>query len=66
MNLGSEDKISLLVTFIEQFVTQSKLSLIFTKILMFPHKTIYIYNNSYNAYKKADGNSKFIRTKLNP
>ena len=65
MNLETEGKISLLVTFIQRFVTQSKLSLIFTKTLLFPHKTAYFSNNSHNAYKNADGNSKFNITKLN-
>ena len=41
MNLESEDKMSLLVTFIQRFVTQSKLSQIFTKTLLFPHTTTY-------------------------
>ena len=66
MNLETEGKISLLVTVIQRFVTQSKLSLIFTKTLLFPHKTVYISNNSYNAYKNADGQSKFNITNLNP
>ena len=66
MNLETEGKISLLVTFIQRFVTQSKLSLIFTKTLLFPHKTAYFSNNSHNAYKNADGNSNFNLTKLNP
>ena len=64
MNLESEDKMSLFVTFIQQFVTQSKLSLIFTKTLLFPHKTTYFSNNLHDAYKNADGNSKFNITKL--
>ena len=66
MNLEIEGKISLLVTFIQRFVTQNKLSLIFTKALLFPHKTAYFSHNSHNAYKNADGNSKFNTTKLNP
>ena len=66
MNLEIEGKISLLVTFIQRFVTQSKLSLIFTKTLLFPHKTAYFSNNSHNVYKNADDNSKFNITKLNP
>ena len=41
MNLESEDKMSLLVTFIQRFVIQSKLSQIFTKTLLLPHKTTY-------------------------
>ena len=66
MNLETEGKISLLVAFIQRFVTQSKLSLIFTEILLFPHKAAYFSNNLHDAYKNADGNSKFNITKLNP
>ena len=66
MNLEIEGKISLLVTFIQRFDTQSKLTLIFTKTILFPHKTAYFSKNSHNAYKNADGNSKFNITKLNP
>ena len=55
----------LLVTFIQRFVTETKLSLIFSKTLLFPHKTAYFLNNSHNAYKNADSNSKFNITKLN-
>ena len=66
MNLEIEGKISLLVTFIQRFVTQSKLSLIFTKTLLFPHTTAYFSNNSHNVYKNADDNTKFNITKLNP
>ena len=29
-------------------------------LLLFPHKTAYSSNNSHNAYKNADSNSKFI------
>ena len=65
MNLETEDKISLLLTFIQRFATQSKLSLIFTKTLLFSHKTAYFSNNSHNAYENADGDSKFNITKLN-
>ena len=50
----------------QQFVTQSQLSLIFTKTLLFPHKTVYFSNNSNTAYKNADGNSTFIITNLSP
>ena len=66
LNLETEGKISLVVTSIQRFVTQSKLSLIFSKMLLFPHKTAYFSNNSHDAYKNADGNSKFNITKLNP
>ena len=55
-NLKIEGKINLLVTFIKRFVTQSKLSVVFTKALLFPHKTAYFSNNSHNTYK--NGNSK--------
>ena len=65
MNLEIEGKISLLVTFIQRFDTQSKLTLIFTKTILFPHKTAYFSNKSYKAYKNAGGNSKFNVTKLN-
>ena len=57
MNLETEGKINLLVTFIQRFVTQSKLSLIFTKTLYFHIK--------HDALKNAD-NPKFHITKLNP
>ena len=30
------------------------------RLLLFPHKTTYFSNNSHNAYKNVDGNSKFI------
>ena len=66
MNLEIEGKIILLITFIKQFVAESKLSLIFTIALLFPHKTAYFLNNSYKAYKNAAGNSKFNTTELNP
>ena len=59
MNLKIEGKISLLVTFIQRFVTQSKLSLIFTKTLLLTDKRAYFSNNLHNAYKNADGNPKF-------
>ena len=65
MNLEIEGKIILLVTFIQRFVTETKLSLIFSKTLLFPHKTAYFLNNSHNAYKNTDSNSKFNITKLN-
>ena len=66
MNLEIEGKISLLVAFIQRFVTQSKLSLIFTNTLIFLQKTAYFSNNPHNAYKNADGNSEFKINKLNP
>ena len=64
--LETEGKVSLLVTFIQQFVAKSKVSLIFTKTLLFLHKTTYFLNNSYDAYNNANGNSEFNITKLNP
>ena len=41
----TEGKAYLLVTFIQRFVTKSKLSLIFTETLLFPHKTAYFLND---------------------
>ena len=41
LNLEIEGKVSLLVTFIQRFVTQSKLSIIFIETLLSPHKTAY-------------------------
>ena len=66
LNLETEGKISLRVTFIQRFVTQSKLYLIFTKTLLFPRKTAYFLKKSHKTYKNADVNSKFNVTKLNP
>ena len=63
MNLSTEGKISLLIAFIQRFVTQSKLSL---KNAIFLHKTDYFSNNGNDAYKNADGNSKFQIIKWNP
>ena len=64
MNLEIDGKVSLLVTFIQGFVTQSKLSLIFTKTLLLTHKKAYFSNNLHNAHKNADGNSKLNLLKL--
>ena len=66
MNLQIEGKISLLVTFILRFVTQSKLSLIFSRALLFQDKAACFSNNSHDAYKNVCGNSKLDITKLNP
>ena len=66
MNLETEGEISLLVTVIQPFGTQSKLCPIFSKALLFPHKTAYFWNSSHDTYKKADDNSKINITKLNP
>ena len=60
MNLESEGKISLLVPFIQRFLTQSKLSLIFTKTLLLPNKTANFLNNLHDAYKNADGKSQSL------
>ena len=43
--LVTEGKIVLLVTFIQWFVTQSKISLMFTETLLFAHKTAYFLND---------------------
>ena len=51
MNLEIEGKISLSVTFIQRFFTQSKLPLIFTKTLSFPRKTAKLNTDNY-FYKK--------------
>ena len=59
-------QISLLVTFIKRFVRQSQQSLFFTKTFLFPHKTAYFLNNSQNAHKNTDDNSKFYTINLNP
>ena len=54
LTLENEDKIDLLVTFIQWFVTQSKLYLIFTEALLFLHKTAYFFNDRHGSYKNAD------------
>ena len=64
MNPETEGKDSLLVTFIQRFVTQSKLSLNFTETPLFPPKTAYFLNNLHDAYKNADCNSKFNTVEL--
>ena len=56
--LETEGKINLLVTFVQWFVTQSKLSLIFTQMLLFPYKTAYFWMTD-----TIHGNSKFYITK---
>ena len=66
MNLETEGRISFVVTFIQRFVTQSKLSLIFTETLLFSQKLACFSNNLHDACQNADGNSKFNVTKLNP
>ena len=62
--LETEGKIYFLVTFMQRFVTQSKLHLIFTETLLFPHKTAYFLNDQHESYKNVDVNSKPYRTKL--
>ena len=52
----TEGKAYLLVTFTQRFVTKSKLSLIFTETLLFPHKTTYL-NDQHDLYENADCNS---------
>ena len=66
LNLETESKINLLVTFTQWFVTHNNLSLVFTKTLLFQHKTSYFSNESHDSYKNADVNSKFHITKLIP
>ena len=51
--LTCQRKIYLPVTFIQRFDTQSKMSLIFTETLLFPHKTAYFLNDRYDSYKNA-------------
>ena len=43
--LETEGKINLLVTLIQWFLTQGKQSLILTKTLFFPHKTVNFLND---------------------
>ena len=62
MNLETEGKINLLIIFIQRFVAQSKLSLIFTKTLYFPIKQ-HIFRITH--MKNAD-DSRLHITKLNP
>ena len=62
--METEGKISLIVTFIQWFVKQSRLYLNFIKTLLFPHKRPYFSNNSYDLYKNADGNLKFWQHKI--
>ena len=52
--LEKEDKTYLLVTFIEQLVTKSKLSLIFTETLLFQHKAAHFMNDRHDSCKNAD------------
>ena len=66
MNLETVGKICLPITFIQHFPTQSKLSLIFSKTLLFPNKIAYFSNNSDDANENAGGNSKFNISTLNP
>ena len=51
LNLETESKINLLVFFKQRFVTESKLSLIFTKTLLFSHKAGDFLNDSHDSTK---------------
>ena len=64
--LKIEGKNYLLITFMQRLVTHSKLSLIFTETLLFPHKTAYFLNDRHELYKykNAYGNSKSSISKL--
>ena len=64
LNVETEGKINLLVTLIQWFVTQRKLSLIFAKTLLLPHKRASLLNDSHDSYKSADGNSKLHITRV--
>ena len=64
MNLEIEDKITLVVTFIQRFVSQSKLSLIFNKsAIFFLHETDYFWDNSlaHTLIQMAIQSSKELR-----
>ena len=52
LNLETKGKINLLVIFLERLVTQSKLSLIFTKTLLIPQKTTNFFWMTLMTYKK--------------
>ena len=67
LTLKTEGKNYLLITFMQRLVTQSKLSLIFTEMLLFPHKIAYFLNDRHELYKykNADGNSKSSISKFN-
>ena len=64
--LETESKIFVLVTFIQRFVTQSELCIVFTKMLLFSQKTKYFLNERHDSYKNADGNWNSYITKLIP
>ena len=66
LTLETDGKAYLLVTFIQQYITKSKISLIFTEMLLFPHEAAYFLNDRHVSYKNADGNSKSYKTKLIP
>ena len=63
MNLETKGKINLTATFIQRFVAQSKLSLVFPKTLYFHAKQL-IFRITHMTLKNAD-NWKFPITKLN-
>ena len=48
LTLETEGKAYLLVTFMQRFVSKSKLSLIFTEMLLFPHKTACFSNDRHH------------------
>ena len=66
LTLETDGKAYLLVTFIQQYITKSKISLILTEMLLFPHEAAYFLNDLHVSYKNADGNSKSHKTKLIP
>ena len=65
MNLETEGRINFLVNFIERLVTQSKLSLIFTKTPNVHIKQPISKITYIEACKNADGNPRFYTTKVN-
>ena len=64
MNLETEDKITLLATFIQRFVTQSKLSIIFSKRYYF-HIKQPIFRITHMTHTRMQ-NLKFNILNLNP
>ena len=59
LNLETEGKINFLLTSIQWFFTQKKVSLILTKTLSFPQKNS-LFFDSRKSHKNANGNSKLI------
>ena len=60
LSLESEGKAYLLVTFMQRFVSKSKLCLIFTEALLIPHKAGYFLNDRHDSYEHEDGITKLI------